>query len=295
MSFYVTTDASCDLDKSLYREKFLVIPMCYAINGEEYGIDKNIDIREFYKMMDDGAMPTTALINSYFAKEQLSPILAAGNDILHICFSSGLSGSYDNLVIAIKELREEFPDRKIFLIDSLSASMGVGLLALEALDMRDNGNTIEDTYNAITALTQRMCHYFTVNNLFHLQRGGRVSRTTAIVGTMLNIKPLMYCNIKGKLAPYDKIVSRKKALNAVVDKLADHIDKNHLNRVAIVHGNCLEDAEFVAKKIKEKCPAIQNIIIEFVGALIASHTGSGVIAIMYVGDTRIEPKDETLR
>lgn len=294
MSYYITTDAAGDLSKELCRENLHVIPMSYTINNEEYGIDRILPIHEFYEQVKAGAMPTTTLINSYFAKEQLSPILKAGNDILHICFSSGLSATYENITVAVKELREEFPERKILLIDSLSASMGEGMLVLHALDSLAGGMSIDDNYKRTLALVSKMCHYFTVDDLFHLQRGGRVSKGTAIIGTALHIKPIMYCNKVGKLVPFDKVISRKKALLAVVEKLVDHIDHNELKYVSIVHSNALEDAEFVAKKVKEKVPAIENIYINYVGPIIGSHTGCGVIALLFVGDTRVEPKDETL-
>lgn len=293
MSYYVTTDATCDLNKSEYRDNFAVIPMAYLLNGEEYGIDKDLSCHEFYEIMRGGAMPTTSLITTYFAKECLSPILKEGYDILHICFASALSGSYQNLLVAQQELREDFPDRKIYLIDSKCACAGEGLLVHYALKAREDGMSIDENYEYTTSLVQHIGHYFTVDDLNHLYRGGRVSKASAVMGTMLKIKPLLYSNTEGKLVPIDKVISRKKALVSLADKVAERIQKD-ADTIFIAHGDCPEDCDFAVAKIKEKT-GVENVVISEIGPVIGSHSGPATIAVFFLTDNRIEAKDETLK
>lgn len=295
MSYYITTDATCDFLTDFKANAHTVIPMVYLIDGVEYGIDKNLTSKEFYELVANGAMPTTSLITTYFAKSVLEPILKDGNDILHICFSSGLSGSYSNLVTAVDELRTEFPNRKIYLIDSLCACGGEGLLNDIAVYNRDVKNmTIEDNYTSILDYRQHIQHYFTVDDLHHLLRGGRVSKMQAIFGTMLDIKPVLYCNALGKLVPIAKVRSRKKALLALVDKFIERYNKDEGQfTVYINHSDCQEDAEFVKNKIIEKT-GFDNIKVGFIGPVIGSHTGKGCVALFFVGDDRYESADETI-
>lgn len=294
MAYYITTDATCDYINPEKHENFRIIPMVYLMNGEEYGIEKTMPLSEFYEKVSAGAQPTTSLITTYVAKEVLSPILKDGFDILHICFSSGLSGSYANLAQAVDELRVEFPDRKIFLIDSKCAAMGESLLNDIALKSRENGMTIEENYEYTLKMVDKVCHYFTVNDLFHLQRGGRVSKAQAIFGTALGIMPVMYCNADGRLVPIEKVRSRKKALITLADIFAEHYDKESIDYgVYIAHADSLEDAEFLKDKINKKT-GVENINIGYIGPVIGSHTGKGCIALFFVGDTRIEKADKTI-
>lgn len=295
MSYHITTDATCDFLTDFNAKAHTVIPMVYLIDGVEYGIDKNLTSKEFYELVVNGAMPTTSLITTYFAKSVLEPILKDGNDVLHICFSSGLSGSYSNLVAAVDELRTEFPDRKIYLIDSLCACGGEALLNDVAIYNRDVKNmTIEDNYASILEYRQHIQHYFTVDDLHHLLRGGRVSKMQAIFGTMLDIKPVLYCNALGKLVPIAKVRSRKKALLALVDKFIERYNKDEGQfTVYINHSDCQEDAEYVKSKIIEKT-GFDNIKVGFIGPVIGSHTGKGCVALFFVGDDRYESADETI-
>ena len=210
MSYYITTDATCDFPQEWsYFENFKIIPMTYTIGDTEYGIDKNLSGKEFFDAIRNGAMPTTSLITSFFAEEFFRPILKAGNDILHICFSSSLSSTYQNVLTAVEELKQEFPERKFYMLDSKCATTGEGLLAYYALKARDNGMSIEDNYNETLIRRDKICVYFTPDDLFHLMRGGRVSKTAAIAGSLLKIKPMLYVNKDGKLSTIDKIKGRK--------------------------------------------------------------------------------------
>lgn len=295
MSYYITTDATCDFPQQLIDfENFEIIPMSYTIGDTEYGFDKKLTNQEFYDLVRNGAMPTTSLITTYTASEFFRPILQAGNDILHICFSSGLSSTYQNVLIAVEELKKEFPERKIYMLDSKCASSGEGLLVYYALKARDNGMSIEDNYKETLDRKDHICHYFTPNDLYHLMRGGRVSKTAAIAGTILQIKPILYANVDGKLSSIDKVKGRKKALLELVHYMQSKMIAEENEIVFISHADCLEEAEFVKEKIIEKT-GITNIVIEYIGPVIGSHTGQGTVALFFIGKDKIEPTDALLK
>ncbi len=295
MSYYITTDATCDFPQQLIGfENFEIIPMSYTIGDTEYGFDKKLTNQEFYDLVRNGAMPTTSLITTYTASEFFRPILQAGNDILHICFSSGLSSTYQNVLIAVEELKNEFPERKIYMLDSKCASSGEGLLVYYALKARDNGMSIEDNYNKTLDRRDHICHYFTPNDLYHLMRGGRVSKTAAIAGTILQIKPMLYANVDGKLSSIDKVKGRKKALLELVHYMQSKMIAQENEIVFISHADCLEEAEFVKEKIIEKT-GITNIVIEYIGPVIGSHTGQGTVALFFIGKDKIEATDALLK
>ncbi len=294
MSYYITTDATCDLPKTYHTDDFHIIPMSYLINDVEYGIDKMLESDVFYNMIREGAMPSTSLITTYFTKENLKPILDSGNDIMHICFSSGLSSTYDNVMVAIMELRAEYPDRKILLLDSKGASTGEGLLVLLALKARENGMDLQANYDYTLANRDQICHYFTADDLHHLQRGGRISKAAAFAGTILKIKPLMYCNANGKLIPLDKAKGRKKALIWLVEQMIEKIlsDRND-QMIFVSHADCIEDAEFVKAKILEKTE-YTDVQIGEIGPVIGTHSGPGTVALFFIGENKISAKDESL-
>lgn len=294
MSYFITTDATCDFPKQLSFENFKIIPMAYIIDDIEYGIDKELSGKEFYDLVRNGALPTTSLITTYTATEFFRPILEAGNDILHICFSSALSSTYQSVTIAVEELQKEFPDRKIYLVDSKCASSGEALLVYYALKARDNGLNIDDNYKQTEERRDHLCHYFTPNDLFHLMRGGRVSRTAAIAGSLLKIKPMLYVNIDGKLSTIDKVKGRKKALTELVNHMLDKMILEENEIIFISHADCIEDATFVKEKITEKT-GIQNIVLEYIGPVIGSHAGQGTVALFFIGKDKIEPTDELLK
>lgn len=296
MSYYITTDATCDFPQELVNkfENFKIIPMTYTIGDTEYGIDNQLSSKEFYDAVRNGAMPTTSLITTYSATEFLRPILQAGNDVLHICFSSNLSSTYQSLLIAVEDLKKEFPERKIFMLDSKAACSGEALLVYYSLKARDNGMDIESNYNETIVRRDHICHYFTPNDLYHLMRGGRVSKTAAVAGTLLQIKPMLYANVDGKLSTIDKVKGRKKALLGLVNHMQDKMIAEENEVVFIAHSDCLEDAEFVKEKIIEKT-GITNIIIDYIGPVIGSHTGQGTVALFFVGKDKIEPTDDLLK
>ena len=289
MSEYViTTDNNSDLPEKYLKDHGVgCMYLSYSMDGKNYTHENFLPEHEFYEAMRNGSMPTTAQVNPENAKALLEPYLKEGKDILHIAFSSGLSGTYNSSRIAAEELMEEYPDRKIIVVDSLSASLGQGLLVWLAQQKKELGQTLEDVADWVEKNKLKMVHLFTVDDLNHLYRGGRVSRTTAIVGSMLNIKPVLHVDNEGKLTAIGKVRGRKKALQELI-KLMDEkigIFGADCDTIFISHGDCEQDAQYVAAKVKEKYN-IKNIIINQVGATIGAHSGPGTMALFFVGDVR---------
>ena len=289
MSEYViTTDNNSDLPEKYFKDHGVgCMYLSYSMDGKNYTHENFLPEHEFYEAMRNGSMPTTAQVNPENAKTLLEPYLKEGKDILHIAFSSGLSGTYNSSRIAAEELMEEYPDRRIMLVDSLSASLGQGLLVWLAQQKKELGQTLEDVADWVEKNKLKMVHLFTVDDLNHLYRGGRVSRTTAIVGSMLNIKPVLHVDNEGKLTAIGKVRGRKKALQELVKLMDEKIGSfgADCDTIFISHGDCEQDAQYVAAKVKEKYN-IKNIIINQVGATIGAHSGPGTMALFFVGDVR---------
>ena len=289
MSEYViTTDNNSDLPEKYFKDHGVgCMYLSYSMDGKNYTHGNFLPEHEFYEAMRNGSMPTTAQVNPENAKALLEPYLKEGKDILHIAFSSALSGTYNSTRIAADELQEEYPDRKIIVVDSLSASLGQGLLVWLAQQKKELGQTLEDVVDWVEKNKLKMVHLFTVDDLNHLYRGGRVSRTTAIVGSMLNIKPVLHVDNEGKLTAIGKVRGRKKALQELVKLMDEKIGSfgADCDTIFISHGDCEQDAQYVAAKVKEKYN-IKNIVINQVGATIGAHSGPGTMALFFVGDVR---------
>ena len=289
MSEYViTTDNNSDLPEEYLKDHGVgCMYLSYSMDGKNYTHGNFLPEHEFYEAMRNGSMPTTAQVNPENAKALLESYLKEGKDILHIAFSSGLSGTYNSSRIAAEELMEEYPDRKIIVVDSLSASLGQGLLVWLAQQKKELGQTLEDVVDWVEKNKLKMVHLFTVDDLNHLYRGGRVSRTTAIVGSMLNIKPVLHVDNEGKLTAIGKVRGRKKALQELVKLMDEKIGSfgADCDTIFISHGDCEQDAQYVAAKVKEKYN-IKNIIINQVGATIGAHSGPGTMALFFMGDVR---------
>ena len=289
MSEYViTTDNNSDLPEKYFKDHGVgCMYLSYSMDGKNYTHENFLTEHEFYEAMINGSMPTTAQVNPENAKTLLEPYLKEGKDILHIAFSSGLSGTYNSSRIAAEELMEEYTDRRIIVVDSLSASLGQGLLVWLAQQKKELGQTLEDVADWVEKNKLKMVHLFTVDDLNHLYRGGRVSRTTAIVGSMLNIKPVLHVDNEGKLTAIGKVRGRKKALQELVKLMDEKIGSfgADCDTIFISHGDCEQDAQYVAAKVKEKYN-IKNIIINQVGATIGAHSGPGTMALFFVGDVR---------
>lgn len=286
--YVITTDNNADLPEGYYQEHGVgCMYFCYMMNEKTYTHENFLTEYEFYEKMREGAMPTTAQINPEHAKEVFEPYLKEGKDILHIAFSSGLSGTYNSICIAARELQEEYPQRRIEVIDSMSASLGQGLLVYLAQQRKEQGEEMEAVAKWLEETKLHIAHLFTVDDLNHLYRGGRVSRTTAFVGSMLNIKPVMHMDKDGKLTAIGKVHGRKKSLHELVNLMDEKIGsyRETCDTVFISHGDCEKDAEYVAEKVREKYQ-IKTVIINQIGAVIGSHSGPGTMALFFVGDER---------
>lgn len=285
--FIITTDVTADLPKNYLEENGIgLLPMTFEIDGKEYSED-NFDTKDFYNKMRKGLMPKTSQVNSEKAKEKFREYLIKGYNVLHISFSSGLSGSYNSTRIASIELQDEFKENRVFVVDSLCASLGEGLLVHKAVQLKNNGQSIEEIIDWIEANKLHICHYVTVDDLNHLYRGGRVSKTTAIIGTMIGVKPIIKVDDEGHLIPIAKSRGRKKSLNMLVDKMEELIGsyKSQNDIIFISHGDAEEDAEYVAKKIEERFN-IKSFLINSIGSVVGSHSGPGTIALFFMGEKR---------
>ena len=254
--YVIMTDTTADLPESYIKEHELaILSLSYTIDGTTYDRENPLDVREFYAKMRGGSMPTTAQVNPEQAKE---------------AFKAG-----------------EFPERKVIVIDSLSASLGEGLLVHKAVMLKEAGKSLDEVADWVEQNKLHLCHNFTVDDLFHLHRGGRVSKATAILGTMINIKPVLHVDDEGHLIAIGKCRGRKKSLSALVDRMAEQIkgyeDQNDV--VFISHGDCEEDAEYVKKLVQERF-GVETFIINHVGPTIGAHSGPGTLALFFMGNPR---------
>lgn len=286
--YVITTDSTVDLPKEYLREhQIQAVSLSYEIEGETYEDLNGLEPAVFYEKMRNGAMPTTSQANPEQVRELFEGILKEGKDILHIAFSSGLSGSYNSARIAAEELKEMYGGAEICVIDSLCASVGEGLLYHKARCMKEKGKTLQEVAAWVEKNKLHICHNVAVDDLNHLYRGGRLSRTSAVVGSMINIKPFIHMDENGKLVPIGKVRGRKKSLNILVDAMAEQIKgyEEENDVIMISHGDCIEDARYVGKLVEERF-GIHNILINYVGTVIGSHTGTGVVALCFMGNKR---------
>lgn len=288
MDFIIATDSSCDLPYSFATEHQLyVFPITSYFEEVELKDDlgHSYSHTDFYNKLRDGAMPKTSQVNVFTFKETMQNWAEQGIPVLYIGFSSALSGTVNSAMIALSEIKERFPDAPIYVIDTLAASGGVGLLVNHAIQLRAQGEAIASVYEQLEALKLNIVHMFTVDDLFHLEKGGRISHASAFVGTLLNIKPVLYVNNEGKLIPYQKCRGRKKALKSLVQHMVSLTDQV-ASPIFITHGDCLEDAHYVASLIEEQFH-ITPELINFIGPAIGAHSGPGTIALFFIGNSRI--------
>ncbi|MBQ8518093.1 MAG: DegV family protein [Agathobacter sp.] len=284
-NFDIYTDSSCDLSKEMIDNYNLkVMQLEVTIDDNPPVLNCDIEPKELYDKLRDGAMAKTNAVTPGFFEENMRESLETGKDILYIGFTSALSVTYNNGAMIIGELQEEFPNRKIMHIDSLCASVGQGLLVHYAALKRAEGLSMEEIFQNVMEMKDKIHHQVTVDDLFFLKRGGRVSATTAVAGSVLNIKPMIEVSAEGKLDTTGKVRGRKSAMKELVAKMKATADLDTLNQVFISHGDCLEDAERVRDMILEAFPNAQ-VNISYVGAVIGAHTGPGVIALCYLGNT----------
>ncbi len=289
MSYRITTDSTADLPQSFYEERHIpYVGLCFQLNNTQYREDPDLKMtpREFYDELRKGNPSSTMQVNSYEFVEFAEPFLAAGEDVLHIAFSSGLSGTYESCRRGAEELREKYPDRKILVLDSLAASMGEGLLVYYADENRKAGMTMEENFQWLEDNKLHLCHWFTVDDLMHLHRGGRVSKASAIFGGLLGIKPVLHVDDEGHLILMSKARGRDASLKALVEKMRETALPNVKEQMVFIsHGDALEDAQKVEKYVREMVGA-KTFLINTIGTVIGSHSGPGTIALFFMGDHR---------
>ena len=286
--FDIVTDSCCDMPVDYYKANAVdYVNLGFTMNNVNYGGEdgEKIEVKEFYQKLRDGAMPTTYQVTSESAREHIEEHLEKGRDVLVITFSSALSGTNGSFVVAAKNLQEKYPDRKIFVVDSLCACMGQGLFLDYVVKKANEGVSIEETRDFAENLKLHICHHFTVDNLFHLKRGGRVSGATAIIGSILKIKPVMHVDDGGHLTVVSKCMGRKKAVHALFENMLVSQELGENDPVFIAHADCMDDAEYLKSLILQKFPKVE-ITIGDIGAVIGSHAGAGTIALFHKGKKR---------
>lgn len=285
--FVISTDSGSDLSQAYCQENgILCLELSYTISGETYSsFDPRMTNKQFYDLVRQGEMPVTQQVNPQQLVDAWEPVLQQGNDILHLGFSSGLSGTFNSSRMAAEELREKYPEAIIVTIDTLAASLGQGMLVDFAVKMKKDGASMQEIADWMEANKLNMVHNFTVDDLNHLQRGGRVSKATALVGTALGIKPGLHVDDEGHLINISKVRGRKASLKWLVDRMEEMVGEWENEEIFISHGDCLEDAQFVADEISKRF-GITKFTIDYVGPVIGSHTGCGVVALFFMGKQR---------
>ena len=286
----IITDSASDItyaEEAAYGIR--VIPFPIALDGKSYLSRVDFDNQGFYTLMNQhpDALPTTSQINPETAKEYLNGFLEESRQLLVLSFSSGLSGTCGNVSLAAREIMEERPDCRIVVEDTLCASLGEGLLVHKAVQMKKAGKSLDETAQWVEAHKENLVHVFTVDDLFHLHRGGRVSKATAIVGTLAGIKPLLHVDEQGHLTAVGKVRGRKKSLQSLVDMMEKQVgswhDKNDC--IFISHGDCAEDADYVKQLVEERFGR-KDFLINEIGPTIGTHSGPGTVALFFMGDVR---------
>mgnify|MGYP002791861943 FL=1 len=284
--FIIATDSTVDLPKAFLEENHvLTISLSYVMDGVTYKDLDGLSHEEFFEKIRNGSLPTTSQINPEEARKALEPVVKEGKEILYLGFSSGLSGSYNSVRMAAEDLMEDYPETKIVTIDSLCASMGEGLLLYKTLQLKEQGKNLDEIAEWVEDNKLHICHNVTVDDLNHLHRGGRISKTTAVLGTMVKIKPIIHMDNEGKLVVIGKERGRKKSLLTLLDKMEKQMQGYQNDVVMITHGDCIEDAKYVEEQIRERF-GIENIIVNGIGSVIGSHTGAGVVAVFFMGSER---------
>ena len=286
MSYRIVTDNCCDFSTAMYEELDLaVVPLVVRFQNKEVSQYSEKWLKKMYAGMREGEVATTSAVNPQGWEEVIESVLAEGKDALVLTFSSGLSTTYQSAVIAATELAEKYPDRKIRVVDTLCASLGQGLLVWYACKKRDEGMGFEELGDWCESNKLNLCHWFTVDDLMFLKRGGRVSAATALVGTMLQIKPVLHVDDEGHLINVAKARGRKAAIEALAKKVGETGLPGENDTVFISHGDCIDDVKILEAILKEKY-GIKNVFTYYVGAVIGSHSGPGTLALFFMGNKR---------
>lgn len=290
MGFEIITDSSCNLKEDMIdRFGLHILPLTFMVDDQErysYLKGQKTDLQQFYTMMREGKVITTSLPNMADAEALMREVLDRGSDLLYIGFSSGLSGTFEAVDLLARSLASEYPDQRILTVDTLAASGGEGLLVWHAVQLARGGASIEEVHRWLEDNKLHLAHWFTVDDLMFLFRGGRVSRTSAWAGTLLNIKPVMHMDDEGHLIPLDKVRGRRKSLQALVDHMAQTANEPISDQmIFITHGDCIEDAEYVADLVRQRF-GVTDIVINYVDPVIGAHSGPGTLALFFLASER---------
>ena len=289
MSYTIITDSSCNLPAKMIDDYGLeIISLKYfagetAFESYTKGVDP--DFKAFYDMARKKEPLSTTLASPELCEQVFERVLSTGSDIIYIGFSSGLSGTFQVARNILEELKEKYTDQKIYYVDSLAASLGQGLLVHHAVQKKNEGATIEELYDWLMDNRLKLCHWFTVDDLFYLKRGGRVSGAAAVMGTVLSIKPVLHVDNEGKLIPKSKAIGRKRAIETLVTKMKETAIDPENQTIFISHGDCLEDAEYLAELIKTELK-VKEVFIHFIEPVIGCHSGPGTLALFFMGEHR---------
>ena len=280
--YVIFTDSSCDLSPEILAEWGIgSVSLTFRFSGEdkEYA-SGDMPATDFYQRMRDGGVAKTSAVNTQCFRDAFESVLKEGKDVLYVAFSSGLSTTCNSAITAADMLSAEYPDNKVVVVDSLAASAGLGLLLKLALDEKRAGKSIDEVASFVESIKLRICHWFTVEDLVYLKRGGRVSPTLAFVGNMLGIKPILHVEDEGHLVNVTKVRGRRPSIAALADKYTELADPA-FGKVYISHGDCLADAELLASLIEKK-HGVRTEIITYVGSVIGAHSGPGTLALFFV-------------
>ena len=286
MSYQIITDSGCDLPQQMLHElNVKTVSLIVNFRGQDMNDSVDNGIKELYDGLRAGEHATTSAVNPDRWMEVMESALVEGKDALVLTFSSGLSTTYQSAVIAANELKEKYPERKVIVVDTLSAALGQGLLVWYTCKMRDTGMSIEDLAAWVEDNKLNLCHWVAVDDLMYLKRGGRVSAATAVVGTMLQIKPVLHVDDEGHLINVGKARGRKASIQTLAQKAVELGEGFDNETMFICHGDCLEDAKYLESLVKEKCGA-KEVFIGYIGAVIGSHAGPGTLALFFMGKNR---------
>ena len=287
--YVIVTDSCCDLPQELEKAMELtVIPLSVLFSTERFynRPGEGPGSHEFYQRLYKGESAQTSAPNVEEFKSAFRPVIQGGKDLLYLGFSSALSATYQNSQLALEELREEYPEAKLYGVDTLCASLGQGLLVDLVVREKRAGKSLEEVRDFAESTKGRICHWFTVGNLTQLRRGGRLSAGKAVFGSLLQVKPILHVDDEGRLVPVDTVKGRKKSISALVEKMAALADHPEGQTVYISHGDCPEDAQILANLVRERFPGVKEILIGDVGPVIGSHSGLGTLALFFLGTQR---------
>ncbi|MBE6592797.1 MAG: DegV family protein [Ruminococcaceae bacterium] len=286
-NYIILTDSGTDFTPEMIKELDVeLLDLTVTLEGQEPRANSELDLPALYAFLREKKSASTAAVNLDTFLEAMTPYLEDGKDILYLGFSSGLSSTFASGRLAAEELSEKYPDRKILVADTLCASLGQGLLVYHAAKLKQSGASIEEVRDFVEANKLKFCHWFTIDDLFFLKRGGRVSATTAVVGTMLGIKPVMHVDNEGHLINVGKARGRRASIDALFDKANETMIGDRSEAVVFIsHGDCIEDAEYLADRIRKEI-GVKEVRIGYVGAVIGSHSGPGTLALFFLGSQR---------